>query len=72
VQYTRVTFRDGNLQAARFSHDGRTVVYSGEWEGEPRQIATYRVGRPESRDLGILSATIASVSSSDKLAILGG
>jgi serine/threonine protein kinase len=69
VQYTTVTFREGKLDTARFSHDGQTIVYSGEWEGNPRQIAMYRVGSPESRDLGIPSATVASVSSSDQLAV---
>ena len=70
AQYTTVTYREGELEAARFSHDGQTVVYSGEWEKEPRQISTYRVGNPESRDLGIPSATVASLSSSDQLAIV--
>ncbi len=68
-QYTMVTFREGTLEAARFSHDGQTIVYSGEWEGQPRQVYTYRVGRPESRELGIPSAAVASVSSSDGLAV---
>jgi serine/threonine protein kinase len=70
VQYSRVTYREGKLGAARFSRDGQTIVYSGEWEGNPRQIAMYRVGSPESRDLGIPSATVASVSSSGQLAVL--
>jgi serine/threonine protein kinase/Tol biopolymer transport system component len=70
AQYTTVTYREGILEAARFSHDGQAIVYSGEWEGNPRQIAMYRVGSPESRDLGIPSATVASVSSSDQLAVL--
>src|SRR5580704_19731535 len=70
LQYTTVSYREGILEAARFSHDGQTIVYSGEWEGNPRQIAMYRVGSPESRDLGIPSATVASVSSSDQLAVL--
>ncbi len=69
-QYTTVTYREGELGAARFSRDGQTVVYSGEWEQEPRQISTYRVGSPESRDLGIPSATVAALSSSDQLAVL--
>ena len=69
-QYTTVTYREGILGAARFSHDGQTVIYDGEWEGSPSQIATYRVGNPESRDLGIASATVANVSSSDQLAVL--
>ena len=69
VQYTMVTFREGTLGAARFSHDGQTIVYGGEWEGQPRQVSTYRVGRPESRDLGIASTSVAGVSPSDQLAV---
>jgi len=72
VHYTTVTFREGILQAARFSHDGQTIMYSGKWEGEPPQVATARVGSPESRPLGIASGAIASVSSSDELAVLQG
>ncbi len=68
-QYTMVTFREGTLEAARFSHDGQTIVYSGVWEGQPQQVYTYRVGRPESRELGIPSASLASVSASDELAV---
>jgi len=65
VRYTRVTYREGNLQAARFSRDGQTIVYSGGWEGEPPQVAIARLGSPESRPLGIPPAGIAAVSSSD-------
>src|SRR5208337_2890445 len=67
IYYTTVTFREGILQAARFSHDGQTIIYSGKWEGEPPQVATARVGSPESRPLGIAPGAIASVSSSDEL-----
>ena len=52
-RFTNVTFRDGTLQGARFSHDGQTIIYSGEWEDEPPQVAVARVGSPESRPLGI-------------------
>src|SRR6202163_3719028 len=72
VQYTSVTYRQGKLEAARFSHDGQTIVYSGEWEGELPQVATSRIGNPESRALGIPSATLAAVSTSDELAVLRG
>lgn len=70
IRYSTVTFREGKLGAARFSHDGNTVVYSGEWEGGAREIDTFRVGSIEARDLGIPDATVASVSSSDQLAVL--
>jgi Tol biopolymer transport system component len=71
-RFTNVTFREGALQGARFSHDGQTIIYSGEWEDEPPQVAVARVGSPESRPLGIPPGTIASVSSSDQLAVLMG
>jgi eukaryotic-like serine/threonine-protein kinase len=59
-------------QAARFSRDGQTIIYSGEWEGQPPQVAVARLGSPESRLLGIPSGTIASVSASDELAVFRG
>jgi eukaryotic-like serine/threonine-protein kinase len=70
VSYSMVTFREGEVGAARFSHDGNSVVYSGLWEGGPLEIDTFRVGSFESRDLGVGSATIASASSTDELAVL--
>jgi eukaryotic-like serine/threonine-protein kinase len=70
--YRMVSFRDGTLQAARFSHDGQTIVYSGQWEGQSPEVATSRAGSPESRPLGIPSATLAAVSSSDELAVIEG
>jgi serine/threonine protein kinase len=70
--YTNVTFREGTLSGARFSRDGQTIVYSGQWEGERTQISVARVGSPESRQLGIQGAEVAAISSSDELAIFLG
>jgi serine/threonine protein kinase/Tol biopolymer transport system component len=70
--YTNVSFRDGTLLGARFSHDGQTIVYSGRWEGEPAQISLARVGSPESRPLGIPLAVVAALSASDELAVFVG
>jgi serine/threonine protein kinase/Tol biopolymer transport system component len=72
VHYRMVSYREGIMQAARFSHDGQTIIYSGQWEGEPPQVTTTRVGSPESRPLGIPSATLAAVSPSDELVVLEG
>jgi serine/threonine protein kinase len=71
-RYTSVSFREGTLFGARFSHDGQTIVFSGRWEGEPTQMSVTRVGSPESRSLGIPLAEVASISSSDELAIFLG
>ena len=70
--YKDVSYREGTLLGARFSHDGQTIVYGGRWEGEPIQIFVARLGSPESRSLGISSAEVASISSSDELAIFLG
>ncbi len=70
--YLNVSHREGTLTGARFSHDGQTILYSGRWEGEPMQISVARVGSPESRPLGISSAEVASISSSDELAVFLG
>ena len=56
-----VGFRAGTLQNARFSHDGQTIIFSGEWEGGPPQVSTTRIGTPESRALSIPSATLATI-----------
>jgi len=69
-RFTNVTYRVGTLESARFSQDGQTIVYSGAWEGDSPQISVARVGSPESRLLGISSAAVASISSSDELAVL--
>jgi len=69
-RFTNVTYRVGTLQSARFSRDGQTIVYSGAWEGDLPQLSIARVGSPESRLLGIPSAAVASISSSDELAVL--
>jgi eukaryotic-like serine/threonine-protein kinase len=70
--YTNVSFRDGTLLGARFSHDGQTIVYSGRWEGAQSQISVARIGSPESRSLGIPSAEVAAVSPADELAVFLG
>jgi serine/threonine protein kinase len=70
--YTSVTFREGTLSGARFSHDGQTIVFSGRWEGEPAQMSVARVGSAESRSMGIPAAEVTSISSSDELAIFLG
>jgi len=66
--YTQLTFRRGTILSARFSQDGRTVVYSAAWDGEPAQVFTTRVGSGESRPLGV-QGVVLSVSSKDEVAV---
>jgi Tol biopolymer transport system component len=68
--FHRLTFRRGNVLRARFTPDGRTIVYGAAWGGAPSEVFTVRTEGPESRPLGLPNATVASVSSGGELAIL--
>jgi eukaryotic-like serine/threonine-protein kinase len=66
----RLTFNLGHISDARFTSDGKTVVYSAFWDGNPPEIFSTRLERHESRSLGLPSARLTSVSSQGELAIL--
>jgi len=68
-EFRRLTFRRGEVNAARFAPDGQTVVYSASWDGQPSEVFTVRLDGPESRSLGLSSADVLSVSASGELAI---
>ena len=70
LAFRRLTFRPGNLLRARFSPDGKTVVYSAAWDGKPPAIYTVRTDGGDSRELGLSDASVASVSSGGELAIV--
>ncbi len=67
--YRRLTFRRGNLGTARFTPDGRSVVYGASWEGQPIEIYVTRPEGPESAPTGVRNADLLSVSPSGELAI---
>jgi Tol biopolymer transport system component len=70
-QYQRVTFRKGDVTGARFTPDGRNVVYAARWEGHANRVFLAVPGSPESRDLGLPDGSrILAVSSKDDLAFL--
>ncbi len=52
---TRLTYRRGAIQAARFGPDGKTVYYSARWPYSQPHVETTRAGIFESRmiDVGI-------------------
>ena len=68
-RFQRLTFRRGNVLAARFAPDGQTIVFSATWDGEPHQILTTRTDSPESRGLGLPSATLHSISPGGEMLI---
>ena len=67
--YRRLTFRRGNTGTARFAPDGRSVVYSASWEGQPLEIYTTRPEGPESTPVGLKNSNLLAISPSGELAI---
>ena len=68
--FTRLTFQRGTISNARFSPDGRTIVYAASWEGRPSEVFMTSAGSPESRPLGLHDVELLDVSSAGELAML--
>jgi eukaryotic-like serine/threonine-protein kinase len=72
-EFSRLTFRQGQISAARFTSDGQSVVYAANWDGGASRIYLVTPGNPESRDLEMPEGTqLVSVSSKSDLALLVG
>jgi dipeptidyl aminopeptidase/acylaminoacyl peptidase len=65
----QLTFRNGDVRGARFSPDGKTVLYSAAWGGDPLTAFSMRPGSPESSPLSLPPADILAVSSTAELAL---
>jgi hypothetical protein len=71
--FKRMTFRRGNVAAARFTRDGQTIVYSAAWNGDPFRVFSTRRDAPESSPLPLPdNALIRGISPSGELAITVG
>ncbi len=66
--FQRITFRRGQLDAARFTADGN-VVYSAAWDGLPRAFFRQTAGAPDSLALSLPSASLLAVSRGGELAV---
>ncbi|MGH9440820.1 MAG: protein kinase domain-containing protein [Thermoanaerobaculia bacterium] len=68
-KFQRLTFRRGNILEGRFSSDGKTIIYSAAWQGEPPSLYSVRATAPQSQKLDLPPAMLYSVSRSDELLI---
>ena len=68
--FRRLTFGRGGLLNARFTPDGRTVVYAAAWDGRPAEIFEIGTDSVEPRPIGLSKADVMSVSSKGELAVL--
>jgi Tol biopolymer transport system component len=67
--FKQLTFRRGQIFAARFAPDGQTVMYSGAWDGKPMEIFVGRPESPESRPFGLNGAEVLSISKTGDMAV---
>ncbi len=70
--FHRLTYRRGDVPAARFSPDTQTVLFSAQWGNEPISIFSMRPGSREARPLDLPAARVLSISSAGEMAILLG
>ncbi len=70
VTYKPITFEDGFVFAARFAPDGRTIVYSADWDRQQRDVFVTSIDSPDFRPLGFPGADLLGISRSSELAIL--
>jgi eukaryotic-like serine/threonine-protein kinase len=68
--FQQLTFRRGLIQNARFSPDGQTIIYAAAWEGAPIRLFETRPSGPESKPIGPPSTGLASISSTNQLALI--
>jgi Tol biopolymer transport system component len=69
ASYSRLTFRHGDVRSARFTSDGRTIVYGAAWDGDPFRLFTARVDQTESRSMDLPDADIFAISTQGEMAI---
>ena len=72
ITYKPVSFEEGLVFAARFAPDGRTIVYSADWDHQPRGVYVTSLDSHEYRPLGFPGADLLGISRSGELAILNG
>jgi Tol biopolymer transport system component len=70
VVFKQLTFRDGDISAARFAPDGQTVVFEAAWGGAPADIYVTRLESPEASALGLPDAHLEAISSTADLALV--
>jgi eukaryotic-like serine/threonine-protein kinase len=67
--FTRLTYQRGTIRTARFTQDGKSVVYSAEWDGCPADIFETRTDLSTTHSLGLPGIHLHAVSRRDELAV---
>ncbi|MBI4956310.1 MAG: protein kinase [Myxococcales bacterium] len=67
--YRQLTFGNGAVHSARFTPDGRGVVYGAAWADRPVEVFTTRVESASSQPLGLVDADVLAVSQAGEMAV---
>jgi hypothetical protein len=70
TSFQRATFTQGAIRAARFTGDGRTILYSARFEGESPGLYLTRSGSAEARRLEVGERELLAISRREELALL--
>lgn len=70
ARFRQLTFRRGQIWGARFAPDGRSVLYTANWDSGPRRLFFTNPLSPESRALGFEDFRLVSVSRTGELALM--
>ena len=68
LEYRRLTFERGTIYSARFTSDGRSMVYGASWNGRPLQVYFTPADSASARPLDLTSAHLLAISRSNELA----
>jgi hypothetical protein len=68
-EFRQLTYRQGRLMSARFTHDGASLLYGAEWDGGPLTSYMLRLDGGIARQLDLPPADILSVSARGELAL---
>jgi len=68
-QFRQVTYRRGILGPARFTPDGRNVIYTAAWDGPEPEIYTVGANAIGGHSFGIKNARLLAVSKGGEIAV---
>lgn len=71
LEFRPITFGRGLVWGARFSADGRDVLYSANWDVGPRQMYAVNASDPEARVVGFGDHRLVAIASTGEFALLG-
>jgi len=69
ADYKQITFEHGTIYSARFRPDGRSIIYSAAWNGQPMEIFSTVGDSPQSQPIGLHSAYLMGISRNNELAV---